>query len=162
MVDSQEYCQSWIIKVVWVCTPCRVFVIASKERYRCTRIPENDRNPYSCRSTDSYWAMKSTLHGVHTHTTFIILDRHFSWPSTTVSNVTDEKRWTEVLQCRQLAVQSLQDHLDQSVVKWLASRDAGPGVAALHPAGMIWDMGWRGCFIGNFKILASVSRSRAR
>ena len=33
--------------------------------------------------------MKSTLHGVHTHTTFIILDRHYSWPSTTVSTVTD-------------------------------------------------------------------------
>ena len=33
--------------------------------------------------------MKSTLHGVHTHTTFIILDRHYSWPSTTVPTVID-------------------------------------------------------------------------
>ena len=38
---------------------------------------------------DSFGAMRNTLHGVHTHTTFIILDRHYSWPSTTVSTVTD-------------------------------------------------------------------------
>jgi len=37
----------------------------------------------------SFGAMRNTLHGVHTHTTFIILDQHYSWPSTTVSTVTD-------------------------------------------------------------------------
>ena len=39
--------------------------------------------------TDSFEAMTNTLHGVHTHTTFIILDRHYSWPSTTVPTVID-------------------------------------------------------------------------